>query len=118
MTKPVFIRAQPVETITLPDTRPDWRGVAPAEVTLGRYTDGRWTFSMSVHLADSGEGSPLGHWSDTRSILAFNSREAALNAGMGRVLSFVEGIRDSVSSDTRSRIVAWASQGDLFAFGA
>lgn len=121
MTKPHFVRAEPFETITLADPRPSWRGVPSAEITLGRYEDGRWTYSASATADDSGFAGPLGHWSDATSILAFDSREAALEGGVRLILGRMGAVGPAGAAQNRIR--TWAKglltfQGDLFAIAA
>jgi hypothetical protein len=122
MNKPDFIRAEVFETITLADPRPGWRGVPSAELTLGRFADGRWTYAASAHADDGGFGGPLGYWTDARSILAFDSREAALEAGAQHIADRMKS-RHVAPTPAVNRIVTWAKgllsfQGDLFAFAA
>lgn len=117
MTKPQYIKPPVLEQHDCPHHNPAWRGCPPAEITLGRYEDGRWATGHGMLLSNgSGFGHPIGHWTDGARV-TFASRDEALEAASARITASLDRAPDSLSAEVR-RIKDWLAglqQRDLFA---
>lgn len=79
MTDHHFIKAEPVERITLPHPKMAWPW---AELRLGRIGD-EWFVAYDYTLpSGEGGGGPLGYWTSWEEKHAHPSRDAALTAGI------------------------------------
>lgn len=93
-----------VETLTLPDPRPTWKGAPSARIRLARR-GADWMVSAEAALADRGFGDSTA-WELGRHAI-FASREVALACGLLRVHAFLAeaGDRKGVK-----RISGWHDQ--------
>ena len=123
MTGPQIIRPAHIETLRCADPRAGWRGCDPANISLGRWDDGRWSMAVSAQVSGIGRGRPMSEWSDGRPMVRYASRTEALDAAVAELLELARGWARLAPGGEVSRIADWAAsqrtqQGDLFGMAA
>jgi hypothetical protein len=91
------------EEISLKNSK---NAVNHAEVKLAMGPNGQWTYGTSVMLGTSGHSSGI----DTADT-SYDSREEAINAGLNRILNFVENKKDLTQADQKlvDKITKWVN---------
>jgi hypothetical protein len=78
----------PTETLTLPNTKANWRGAHLAEIDLLRLSDG-WRSAIGAMLSVNGRCEPI-----TIKSTAFPTREAAIADGVERLRLWLDYVDD------------------------